>query len=414
MLICLITTSLRREDGMLDVSKMLYYLSQQILDWAHGGDWESRLSFLRLFKYITVRCAGAAVTALLLSWWFGPKIIRWLKVQKFGQEYLDIAQQSGASQTRIDKKGTPTMGGLLIVVALLFSTMLWTQWNELVELTMLAVLVFAGLGFYDDYAKIVKQNGDGTPPRVKLVTQFALGLFVAVYLWKLPLESTVKFATGEKFTHNNLVCDLMLPFYKYPFHIGAVLGIIIVLLTIVGSSNAVNLTDGLDGLAIGCTLITGFVFLCVTYLAGNTKAATYLQIPHVEGAGELTVFCSALLGAGLGFLWFNCHPAQVFMGDTGSLALGGAFGLVAVLIHQPFLLVIAGGIFVAEAVSVILQKSWFKYTRLKTGTGRRIFLMAPLHHHFEKKGWHESQVVLRFYILCVLCAVVALASLKLR
>ena len=393
---------------------MIYYFSQQILDWAHGSDWESRLSFLRLFKYITVRCAGAAITALLLCWWFGPKIIRWLKVQKFGQEYADIATTAGALQHRTDKKGTPTMGGLLIVVALIFSTMLWAQWNAQVELTMLAVLVLAGLGFYDDYAKIIKQSGGGTPPRVKLITQFSLGLFVALYLWQLPAESGLKFSPGQKFIHCNLVSDLMLPFHKYPIHIGAAMGIAVVLLTIVGSSNAVNLTDGLDGLAIGCTLIVGFVFLFFTYLAGNVKAATYLQIPFVPGAGELTVFCAALLGAGLGFLWFNCHPAQVFMGDTGSLALGGAFGMVAVLIHQPFVLVIAGGIFVAEAVSVILQKGWFKYTRLKTGTGRRIFLMAPLHHHFEKKGWHESQVVLRFYILCVLCAVVALASLKLR
>jgi phospho-N-acetylmuramoyl-pentapeptide-transferase len=207
---------------------------------------------------------------------------------------------------------------------------------------------------------------------------------------------------------------VMLPFYKYPIHVGVALGILVVLLAIVGSSNAVNLTDGLDGLATGCTLIVGFVFLFFTYLAGNLKAAEYLQIPYVPGAGELTVFCAALLGAGLGFLWFNCHPAQVFMGDTGSLALGGAFGIVAVLIHQPFVLVIAGGVFVMEALSVILQKGWFKLTRLKTGTGRRIFLMAPLHHHFEKKGWYESQVVMRFYILCVLCAVVALATLKLR
>jgi phospho-N-acetylmuramoyl-pentapeptide-transferase len=302
---------------------MIYYLSQHILDWAHGGDWESRLSFLRLFKYITVRCAGAAVTALLLSWWSGPRIIVWLKKQKFGQEYVDIATEKGGLQNRTDKKGTPTMGGLLIVVALLFSTMLWAQWNALVELTMLVVLVLAGLGFYDDYAKILKQSGGGTPPRVKLATQFSLALFVAIYLWQLPAESVVRFSSGEKFSHNNLVSDLILPFSKYPFHISAVLGVVLVLLAIVGSSNAVNLTDGLDGLAIGCTLIVGFVFLIFTYLAGNVKAATYLQIPFVPGAGELAVFCAALLGAGLGFLWFNCHPAQVFMGDTGSRARGG-------------------------------------------------------------------------------------------
>jgi phospho-N-acetylmuramoyl-pentapeptide-transferase len=397
---------------------MLFWLSQWILDWVHGSDWESRLSFLRLFRYITVRAAGAAITALILSWWLGPKIIRWLKQLKFGQEYADRAEEAGDFKARVlSKKGTPTMGGILIVMALLISTMLWTQWNAQVELTMLSVLVLAGLGFYDDYAKILKQSGGGTPPRVKLIVQFSLAAFVGIYLWNLPARSELILAKSKgafEIVHSNLVSDLMLPFYKYPIHVGVVIGVLVVLLAIVGSSNAVNLTDGLDGLAIGCTLIVGFVFLFFTYVAGNVKAAEYLQIPYVAGAGELTVFCAALIGAGLGFLWFNCHPAQVFMGDTGSLALGGAFGIVAVLIHQPFVLVIAGGVFVAEAVSVILQKSWFKFTRLKTGTGQRIFLMAPLHHHFEKKGWYESQVVMRFYILCVLCAVVALATLKLR
>jgi len=392
---------------------MLYLLSQYILDWAHGTDWESRLAFLRLFKYITVRSTGAAITSLVLCWWLGPKIIRWLKEQRFGQEYADKAQEAGVQHV-VDKKGTPTMGGILIVLSLVLSTMLWAQWDAQVELTMLSVLVLAGLGFYDDYAKILRQSGGGTPPRVKLITQFTLAGFVGIYLWNLPATSELHLLGVKSVWHSNLVSTLMLPFYKYPLHIGAVGGVIIVALAIVGSSNAVNLTDGLDGLATGCTLIVGFVFLFFTYLAGNIKAAEYLQIPYVSGAGELTVFCAALLGAGLGFLWFNCHPAQVFMGDTGSLALGGAFGIVAVLIHQPFVLVIAGGVFVAEALSVILQKGWFKFTRLRTGTGRRIFLMAPLHHHFQKKGWHESQVVMRFFILCVLCAVVALATLKLR
>jgi len=333
---------------------------------------------------------------------------------KFGQEYSDKAEEAGLAHLRGNKKGTPTMGGVMIVTTLVFSTMFWAQWNAQVELTMLSVLVLAGLGFYDDYAKILKQSGGGTPPRVKLITQFALASFVGIYLWNLPAMSELRLLGTKNIYHMNLVSSLMLPFYKYPIHVGAIAGVVIVMLAIVGSSNAVNLTDGLDGLAIGCTLIVGFVFLFVTYLAGNVKTAAYLQIPYVAGAGELTVFCAALLGAGLGFLWFNCHPAQVFMGDTGSLALGGAFGIVAVLVHQPFLLVIAGGVFVAEAVSVIVQKSWFKFTRLRTGTGQRIFLMAPLHHHFEKKGWHESQVVMRFFILCVLCAVVALATLKLR
>ncbi|MGH7976724.1 MAG: phospho-N-acetylmuramoyl-pentapeptide-transferase [Limisphaerales bacterium] len=382
---------------------MLYYLSQYLLDWSHGTVWENRLSALRLFHYITVRSAGAAITALILSWWLGPKIIHWLKTLKFGQDYADKAEEAGGLAARVlSKKGTPTMGGVLIIMVLVFSTMLWAQWNALVELTLLSVLVLSGLGFYDDYAKIIQQSGGGTPPRLKLWVQILLATFIGAYLLLTP-------STGK------LVSEIMVPFYKYPVATGASwTGLLIVVLAIVGSSNAVNLTDGLDGLAIGCTLIVGFVFLFFTYLAGNAKAAAYLQIPYVNGAGELTVFCAALIGAGLGFLWFNCHPAQVFMGDTGSLALGGAFGIMAVLIHQPFVLVIAGGVFVLEAVSVMLQTGWFRFTRMRTGTGRRIFLMAPLHHHFEKKGWYESQVVMRFYILCVLFAVIALATLKLR
>jgi phospho-N-acetylmuramoyl-pentapeptide-transferase len=383
---------------------MLYYLSQRLLEWSHGTPWENRLSWLRLFHYITVRTAGAAVTALALSLWFGPGIIRWLKQLKFGQDYQDKAEATGGLAARIlSKKGTPTMGGILIVTILFLTTVLWTQLdNKLVLLTLLSVLVLTGLGFYDDYAKIIQQSGGGTPPRVKLFAQTAVSIFIGVYLWLTP-------STGK------LVSEITVPFYKYPVLTNVSwLGIIICIIAIVGSSNAVNLTDGLDGLAIGCTLIVGFVFLIFTYVAGNAKIAAYLQIPFVPGAGELTVFCAALIGAGLGFLWFNCHPAQVFMGDTGSLPLGGAFGIIAVLVHQPFVLVIAGGVFVMEAVSVILQKGWFRFTRLRTGTGRRIFLMAPLHHHFEKKGWYESQVVMRFYILCILFAVVALATLKLR
>jgi phospho-N-acetylmuramoyl-pentapeptide-transferase len=382
---------------------MLYYFSQKLLDWSAGTRWADHLSELRLFRYITVRSAGAAITALILSWWLGPKIIHWLKQLKFGQDYADKAEEAGGLGARIlSKKGTPTMGGILIVAVLVFSTMLWTQWNAQVELTLLSVLVLAGLGFYDDYAKIIQQSGGGTPPRLKLWVQILLATFIGVYLWLTP-------STGK------LVTEIIVPFYKYPVAVNAGwIGLLIVVLAIVGSSNAVNLTDGLDGLAIGCTLIVAFVFLIFTYLAGNVKAAGYLQIPYVNGAGELTVFCSALIGAGLGFLWFNCHPARVFMGDTGSLPLGGAFGIIAVLIHQPFVLVIAGGVFVMEAVSVILQTGWFRFTRKRYGVGRRIFLMAPLHHHFEKKGWYESQVVMRFYILCVLFAVVALATLKLR
>jgi phospho-N-acetylmuramoyl-pentapeptide-transferase len=382
---------------------MFYYLSQYVLEWSAGTPWAHRLSALRLFSYITFRSAGAAMTALVLSWWLGPRVIAWLKQLRCGQEYVDKAEASGGIAARLlSKRGTPTMGGIMIVVALNLTTLLWAQWNTLVELTLLSVVVLTGLGFYDDYAKIIQQNSGGTRSLVKLSVQAGLALFIGLYLWDRP-------------STRNLITDIMVPFYKYPVVTGAgLIGLALTMLTIVGSSNAVNLTDGLDGLAIGCTLIVSFVFVVLTYVAGNKNASAYLQIPHVVGAGELTVFCAAMIGAGLGFLWFNCHPAQVFMGDTGSLALGGALGIIAVLIHQPLVLVIAGGVFVLEAVSVMLQTGWYRYTRRRYGTGRRIFLMAPIHHHFEKKGWYESQVVMRFYILGVLCAVVALSTLKIR
>lgn len=394
---------------------MLYYLSQHLLDWSAHTPWADRLSALRLFGYITVRSAGAALTALVMSLWLGPRVIAWLKQLKFGQEYQDKAESAGDMKARLlSKRGTPTMGGILIVLTLNVATLLWAQWNPLVELTLLAVVVLTGLGFYDDYAKITQQTGGGTKPQVKLWVQIALALFVAVYLWKLPASSELRLPENKSAVHHNLVSTLMVPFYKHPVRIGAGLGILLTTLTLVGSSNAVNLTDGLDGLAIGCTLIVSFVFVALTYVAGDRVISRYLLIPHVPGAGELTVFCSAMIGAGLGFLWFNCHPAQMFMGDTGSLALGGALGIIAVLIHQPLVLILAGGVFVLEAGSVILQTTWFRYTRRRYGTGRRIFLMAPLHHHFEKLGWYESQVVMRFYILGVLFGVVALSTLKLR
>jgi phospho-N-acetylmuramoyl-pentapeptide-transferase len=382
---------------------MFYYLSQQILDWSEGTIWAERVSPLRLFGYITFRSGGAAITALVASWMLGPRVIAWLKQLKFGQDYADKAEIGGGLAARVlSKKGTPTMGGILIVTVLNLTTLLWAQWNTLVQLTLLSVVVLFGLGFYDDYAKIIQQTSGGAKSRVKLWVQCLLALFIGLYLWHLPSTS-------------KLITEIMVPFYKHPVATGAgVTGLLLTVLTIVGSSNAVNLTDGLDGLAIGCTVIVAFVFMVWTYLASNAKAVAYLQIPPVPGAGELTVFCAALIGAGLGFLWYNCHPAQVFMGDTGSLALGGALGIVAVLVHQPFVLVIAGGVFVLEAFSVMVQTGWFRYTRRHTGVGRRFFLMAPLHHHFEKKGWYESQVVMRFYILCVLCAVVALSALKIR
>jgi phospho-N-acetylmuramoyl-pentapeptide-transferase len=383
---------------------MLYYLAEKILMLAKDGQWQSYVSPLRVFRYITFRSAGAAVTALLLSWILGPRVIRLLKELKFGQEYVDRAQEQGNLTGRIDKRGTPTMGGILIVLVVDLTALLWCQWNTLVQLMSLTFIVLCGLGFLDDYAKITKQNAGGVTEFIKLWVQGILAVFVAAYLWKLPATS-------------KMVSEVMVPFVKYPVltgSIGAAVGIVLTALTIVGTSNAVNLTDGLDGLATGCVVIVSFVFLVLSYLAGNYRTATYLQIPYVPGSGELTVFTAGMIGAGLGFLWFNCHPAKVFMGDTGSLALGGALGMLAVLIHQPLVMIIAGGVFVAEAGSVMIQRFYFKYTRKRYGEGRRVFLMAPLHHHFEKKGWYESQVTTRFYILCVLCAVVALSTLKIR
>ena len=392
---------------------MFYYLSQ-LPEWlvanghAQWGDW---LSPLRVFQYITFRGAGAAVTALVLCWLLGPRVIRWLKRIGVQQEYEDRARADGKITDGVSKRGVPIMGGLLIVGVIDLSALLWAQWNPLVTLTLLSMLVLCLLGFYDDYSKITRQNSEGLTEKVKLIVQFILSATIAVYLWRL--EET-----------RRLITDVMVPFLKDPvlsgpsatmiFSWAAVVGVVITVCAIMGSSNAVNFTDGLDGLAVGSVLIVSMVFCVFTYIAGHAKFAAELYVPAVSGAGELSVVCAGMMGACLGFLWFNCFPARVFMGDTGSLALGGSLGIVAVLIHQPWVLVIAGGIFVLEAVSVILQRGWFKWTRIRTGEGRRIFLKAPLHHHFQEKGWHENQVVVRFYIIGILFAVLALATLKLR
>ncbi len=381
---------------------MVFYLHQYLLESVAGTSWEEPLSGLRVFRYISVRSIGAAFTALVFSWLLGPYVIEWLKALKFRQNYVDKAEAAGGMVRVIDKKGTPTMGGVLIVLSLDVSALIWAQWNAFVLLTLLSLIVLSALGFYDDYLKVTKQNNAGAKGQVKIWVQLILALSVAGYLWMVP-------------STRSLVADIMVPFFKFPvLENVALLGIAITVLSIIGSSNAVNLTDGLDGLAIGCTIIVTLVFMVLTYVAGNIKFASYLQIPYVAGAGELTVFCAAMFGASVGFLWYNCHPAQVFMGDTGSLALGGAFGIMAVLIHQPFILVIAGGVFVAEAVSVILQVGWYKYHMKRFGVDRRLFLRAPLHHHFEKLGWQESKVVVRFYILSLLCAGLALLTLKIR
>ena len=392
---------------------MFYYLSQ-LPEWLKAneyGQWADWLSPLRVFQYITFRSAGAAVTALLLCWWFGPRAIRWLKSIGVRQKYEDRAREDGDMSDGVTKRGVPTMGGLLIIAAIDLSALLWAQWNPLVTLTLLSMLGLCLLGFYDDYSNITRQNSEGLTEKVKLIVQFLLSAGIAVYLWRL--EET-----------RELITKVMVPFMKEPmltgpsdmmvFSVAVVVGLAVTICAIMGSSNAVNFTDGLDGLAIGSVIIVSIVFYVFTYIAGHAELAAELNVPKVVGAGELSVVCAAMIGAGLGFLWFNCHPARVFMGDTGSLALGGALGIMAVLIHQPFVLVIAGGIFVLEALSVIIQRGWYKWTRLRSGAGRRVFLMAPLHHHFQKKGWHENQVVMRFYILGILFAVLALATLKLR
>lgn len=382
---------------------MLHALTQYLLEQCRGTEIGEWLSGLRVFRYITFRAAGAAMTGLLLSLWLGRPVIAWLQRMNFGERYASKAEQHGVNQTgNRDKRGTPTMGGVLIVLVIEVTVLLWTQVNHLVALALLPLFGLALLGFFDDYTKVTRQTSDGVRAKVKLGFQAVLGLFIALYLWSLPATRA-------------LITDIRVPFLKHPVLTGAtLLGVLITVLTIMGSSNAVNLTDGLDGLAVGCTLIVSAVFVILTYVAGHVIFADYLQVPYIVGAGELTVVCAAIFGACLGFLWFNCHPAEVFMGDTGSLALGGVLGIIAVLIHQPFVLFIAGGVFVAEAASVLLQVGGFKLTRRLYGEGRRLFRMAPLHHHFQKLGWAESKVTIRFYILGILCGVAALATLKLR
>jgi phospho-N-acetylmuramoyl-pentapeptide-transferase len=378
---------------------MLYQLSEQF----PFAPWS-------LLRYVTVRSGGALVTALLLSWWLGPRIIEWLRELKFRQDYKpkDAGKPGDATGVVDDlaKRGTPTMGGILIVLTLDLSVLLWARWNPLVILVLVVLLVFAGLGFYDDWKKVSKQNADGVSSGFKLLVQFGVAMAVVAYLWRLPSGSA-------------LVSEVNFPFVaaKSAVWTGATaMGVALVLsvLTIVGSSNAVNLTDGMDGLAIGCTILCTSVFLVLSYVSGNAELSKYLLMPKVAGAGELTVVCAALIGASLGFWWYNCHPASIFMGDTGSLAIGGVLGVIAVAIHQPLTLFIAGGVFVVEAASVICQVGWFKYTRRRTGVGRRILLMSPMHHHYRKQGMAETKVVTRFYIAGILCAVLALSTLKIR
>ena len=348
-------------------------------------------SALNVFRYITFRAAYAAITALLVSFVLGPPMIEWLRHFRVGQK----VRQEGP-QTHLQKAGTPTMGGILIVTAIVVPCLLWGNFHSRAMWIALAATVWLGaLGFLDDYLRVVKGLPKGLLGRYKLVGQIALGGLIGIILLTFP-ESGLPATT----TH--------VPFLKFRFIDFGLLFVPFVILVITGSSNAVNLTDGLDGLASGLVAIAALAFAGMCYVSGHMRISEYLNISYLRHAGELTVFCAAVLGAALGFLWYNGHPADVFMGDTGSLALGGALGTVAVLIKREFWLVLVGGIFVAEALSVMLQVAAFKLM------GRRIFRMAPLHHHFELGGWAESRVVLRFYIAGALLALLSLSTFKLQ
>ncbi len=345
-----------------------------------------------LLRYTTFRSGAACLTALVVSFILGPPLIRWLRsLQKNGQPI----RSDGPERHLIEKRGTPTMGGVLILFAMTISTLLWVDLRNAYFWTVLFVtLGYGALGFADDYLKLSRQNHKGVSARKKLVAQASIGLVAAIWLMIL--------------TRGPLGTALTVPVFKDVLIPLGFLFPVFGMLVMVGASNAVNLTDGLDGLAIVPTIICAGVFALIAYLVGNRIFADYLQLNPVPGTNELAVFCSALIGAGLGFLWFNAPPAAVFMGDTGSLALGGALGAVAVATKHEVVLLIVGGLFVVETVSVIVQVFWYKRT------GNRVFLMAPLHHHFEKKGWAEPTIVIRFWIISMILALVGLATLKIR
>src|SRR5574343_991908 len=375
--------------------------------------------FLRVFQYLTFRAVMAAVTALLIGLVLGPLVIRKLTELKIGQPIREYGVQ-----THLAKRGTPTMGGALILLSIGLSTLLWFDWNNrFVWIVMIVTTGFGMIGWVDDWRKVVNKDPEGMPSREKYFWQSIIGLIAAIYL-AFSVSETNNLRVVELFFRwigsgfsNDLPpkADLIVPFFKtvsYPLGVWGFM--LLTYIVIVGTSNAVNLTDGLDGLAIMPVVMVSGALGIFAYVTGNAVFAKYLQLPHIPGAGELLVFCAALSGAGLAFLWFNAYPAQVFMGDVGALALGGALGTIAVIVRQEIVLAFMGGVFVLEALSVMLQVSWFKYTKRKYGEGRRILLMAPLHHHFEKSGWKETQVVVRFWIITMLLCLLGLSTLKLR
>lgn len=379
---------------------MLYYLTQL----------EGLFSPFRLFQYISFRTLGAAATAFIIALLMGPGLIKRLRIINFGEQVED---------TRVDgldkkkKVGTPTMGGLMIIISAAVATLLWAvPANLYVLLTLGTFCLMGAIGFADDYLKIKRKNGLSV--KAKFAAQVVWAAIVFTVLWSIPdMQARAR--------------ELMVPFFKNPvMDMGLVGGFLFMVVVLVGASNAVNLTDGLDGLAISCSNSAALAYLLLTYVAGHYTFAQYLQVPFVLGSGELTVFCGALLGSGLGFLWYNCHPAKIFMGDTGSLALGGAIAMLAILIKQELLLVIVGGVFVIEAASVVIQSSYFKFTKKRYGKGRRVFKCAPLHHHFEfvekERAMDENRlpdlvetvIVTRFWILSIIFALIGIATLKIR
>ncbi len=375
--------------------------------------------FFRVFQYLTLRAVMAALTALLMGLAAGPWVIRRLTRLKIGQPVRGYGMES-----HLVKSGTPTMGGVLILLCIAVSTLLWADLtNRFVWIVLLVTLGFGAIGWADDWRKVVNKDPEGMPSREKYLWQSLIGLVAALYLvFSISENSNLRvlelfFKWVQSGFDLNLPpkAGLLLPFFKEISYPLGVLGfVVLTYLVIVGSSNAVNLTDGLDGLAIMPVVMVGSALGVFAYVTGSSVYSKYLLFPYIPGSGELLIFCSAMAGAGLAFLWFNTHPAQVFMGDVGALALGGALGTIAVIVRQEIVLAIMGGIFVVEALSVMLQVSWFKYTKKRYGEGRRILKMAPLHHHFEKSGWKETQVVVRFWIITMLLCLVGLSTLKLR
>jgi phospho-N-acetylmuramoyl-pentapeptide-transferase len=374
---------------------------------------------LRVFNFITFRAVFATLTALLIGLVAGPAVIRMLTRMKVGQ-----AVRTDGPQTHLIKSGTPTMGGALILIAIGVSVLLWADWsNRFIWPVLIVTLGFGAIGWVDDYRKVVYKDPNGMRSKEKYFWQSLIGIGAAVYLAfsvSAPSNSGVweLFIAWVKSGLNMDLppkADLIVPFFKtisYPLGVWGFIAL--TYFVIVGTSNAVNLTDGLDGLAIMPTVMVGSALGLFAYLTGSVTYAKYLLIPHIPGAGELLIFCGAMAGAGLAFLWFNAHPAQVFMGDVGALALGGALGTIAVIVRQEIVLFIMGGIFVVETLSVMAQVAYFKFTKKRYGVGRRILLMAPLHHHYEQKGWKETQVVVRFWIITMMLVLFGLSTLKLR